>query len=136
MLDGRDWYRVAGATAEDLARLESVAPSHLPARYLDLLAFSNGGEGPLAVAPYNLCLDSALTVANGISSGNYGRPDLGGFIIFGSNGGGEYLAFDTKTTTPWPVVTIDMVAGGHSAEVIASDFDAFCDRIGVEAEAA
>jgi len=135
MLDGRAWYRVAGATAEDLARLQAVAPS-LPARYLDLLAFSNGGEGPLAIPPYNLCLDPALTVAQGISSRNYGQPDFEGFLVFGSTGGGEYLAFDTRAATPWPITTIDMVAGGASAEVIAPDFDAFYDRIGIEAETA
>jgi len=136
MLDGRDWFGVTGATVDELAGLRAVAPDHLPARYLDLLAFSNGGEGPLAVAPYNLCLDTALMVAEGISSGNYGQDDFDGFLIFGSNGAGEYLAFDTRAATPWPIVTIDMVAGGQSAEVIASDFDAFCDQIGVKAEGA
>jgi len=135
VLERRDWFGVSGATAEELSRLRAVAPDDLPARYLDLLAVSNGGEGPLSINPYNLCLDAAATVAEAIDSENHGQADLQGFLIFGGNGGGEYIAFDTRKGTPWPVVTIDMIAGGGSAEIIASDFDAFYERIGVEAEA-
>ncbi|MCW4463569.1 SMI1/KNR4 family protein [Sphingomonas sp. BT-65] len=136
MLEGRDWFAMGGAPAEELSYLRAVAPHDLPERYLDLLAFSNGGEGPLPSRPHNMCLDPAGTVAVTIESANHGQADLQGFLVFGSNGGGEYIAFDTRTGTPWPVVTIDMVAGGGSAEVIAPDFDAFYDRIGIEEEAA
>jgi hypothetical protein len=38
--------------------------------------------------------------------------------------------------TPWPIVCIDMVAGASSAAVIAPDFGAFYDWIGVESDAA
>lgn len=136
MLEGRDWYAVSGATAEELSRLRSAAPENLPKRYLDLLAFSNGVEGPLAVQPYNLCLDSATTVVETINSENNGQSDLHDFLIFGSNGGGEYLAFDTREKASWPVVVIDMVTGGNSAAIIAPDFNLFYDHIGIEAEAA
>lgn len=132
MLEGRDWFAVDGAAAEELSRLRAAAPDDLPERYLGLLAFSNGGEGPLPSKPYNLCLDSAGTVAEAIRSESHGQQDLQGFLIIGGNGGGEYIAFDTRTGAPWPIVTIDMVAGGDSAEVIAPDFDTFYDRIGVE----
>lgn len=135
MLDERNWFRVDGATAEELANLKALAPPDLPSRYVDLLTFSNGGEGPLPMIPYNLCLDAAAMVADGIASGNHGRVDLDGFLVFGGNGGGEYLAFDTRVETPWPIVCIDMVAGNTSAEIIAPDFDAFYDQIGVEAAA-
>lgn len=135
MLEGRAWFRVDGATPEDLAALRMVAPGTLPARFLDLLAFSNGGEGPLSVNPHNFCLDSAMTIAEMIDSENHGQADLHGFLIFGGNGGGEYLAFDTRHGAPWPIVAIDMVAGGDSAEIIAPDFDAFYERIGIETEA-
>lgn len=136
MLEGRDWFGVSGATTEELSRLRAAAPDDLPVRYLNLLAFSNGGEGPLAINPYNLCLDAAETVADTIGSKNHGQADLQGFLVFGGSGGGEYLAFDTRSGAPWPIVMIDMVAGGGSAEIIAPDFDAFYDRIGVEAETA
>eukprot|EP01035_Chromulina_nebulosa_P040418 gene40418-54665_t len=88
MLEGRDWFRVNGATTEDLARLRAAVPDEMPTQYLDLLTFSNGGEGPLAINPYNFCLDPALTVVEAIESGNHGQADLHGFLIFGNNGGG------------------------------------------------
>lgn len=132
MLEGRDWFAVGGATAEELSRLRAVAPGALPERYLNLLAYSNGGEGPLPTQPYNLCLDAARTVTQTIESNNHNRADLQGFLIIGGNGGSEYIALDTRNGTPWPVVTIDMVTGGGSAEVIAPDFDIFYDCIGVE----
>ena len=134
MLEGRDWFAVNGAAVEELSRLRAVVPNDLPERYLELLAFSNGGEGPLPSQPYNLCLDAAGTVAETIEGKNHGQADLQGFLIIGGNGGGEYIAFDTRNGAPWPIVTIDMVAGGGSAEIIAPDFDTFYDRIGVEEE--
>ena len=132
MLEGRDWFAAEGATTEDLAHLRAVAPADLPQRYVDLLAFSDGGEGPLPTNPYNLCLDPARAVTEMIESRNYGQAGFDGFLIFGGNGGGEYLAFDLRRGSPWPVVTIDMVAGIGSAEVVAPDFDAFYDQIGIE----
>ncbi|OWQ97722.1 hypothetical protein CDQ91_08665 [Sphingopyxis witflariensis] len=80
-------------------------------------------------------MDPAMTVADTINSKNHGQCDLQGFLIFGSNGGGEYLAFDTRRIAPWPVVAIDMIAGGNSAAIIAPDFEEFYDRIGIEAQA-
>ena len=77
-------------------------------------------------------MDTAGTVAQTIESENHGQADLDGFLIIGGNGGGEYIAFDTRSGVPWPIVSIHMVAGGGSAEVIAPDFDAFYDCIGVE----
>lgn len=132
MLEGRDWFAVSGAAVEELSRLRAVVPDNLPERYLELLAFSNGGEGPLPIRPYNLCLDTAGTVAETIEGKNHRQADLQGFLIIGGNGSGEYIAFDTRNGAPWPIVTIDMVAGGGSAETIAPDFDTFYDRIGVE----
>jgi hypothetical protein len=132
MLEGRAWFAVSGAAADELSRLRAVAPHDLPERYVDLLAFSNGGEGPLPNQPYNLCLDPAGTVAETIEGENHGQADLRGFLIIGGNGGGEYIAFDTRSGAPWPIVTIDMVAGGGSAEIIAADFDTFYGCIGLE----
>ena len=118
-----------GASAQAIDALRAAAPTELPASYLHLLSVSNGGEGPLPVNPFNLCLDAAEEVSARLATGQ-GKVD--GLMIFGSNGGGEYLAFDTRQGAPWPVVTIDMVAGPASAELVAADFDAFIDLIGVE----
>ncbi|HEY0311582.1 MAG TPA: SMI1/KNR4 family protein [Allosphingosinicella sp.] len=135
MLEGRDWYRLDGASAQTVAALRSAAPDELPETYLQLLSVSNGGEGPLPVSPFNLCLDSAEEVMARLASGNYGQSDLDGFLIFGGNGGGEYLAFDVRQGEQWPVVTIDMVAGPSSAEIVAPDFERFLDLIDVDRRA-
>lgn len=132
MLEGRDWHCAAGASDHILAHLRAVAPAELPERYLQLLSASDGGEGPLPVSPFNLCLDPASEVIARLADGNSGQLEFDGFLIFGGNGGGEYLAFDMRHGAPWPVVTIDMVAGRGSAEVVAPDFDRFSDLIGLE----
>lgn len=132
MLQGRDWHGAAGALPQDLEQLHAAAPQEVPASYLRLLSITDGGEGPLPVNPFNLCLDTAREVIDRLTTGNYHQPELDGFLIFGGNGGGEYLALDMRLMRPWPVVTIDMVAGPASAEVVAPDFDKFVDLIGVE----
>lgn len=52
MLQDREWRKVDGAPADAIAELKSVAPTVLPDSYFALLAFSNGGEGPLPVQPF------------------------------------------------------------------------------------
>ena len=130
MLEGRDWYAVAGASPDAIQELRNVAPRELPESYVALLSFSDGGEGPLPVQPCNLVLDPTQEVISRIANRNYGQPDFDGFLIFGGNGGGEYLALDMRQGTPWPVVSIDMVAGPSSAEQVADDFDSFIGLIG------
>ena len=127
MLEDRDWFAAPAAKAEALARLREVAPVELPASYLDLLAFSDGGEGPLPRLPYNLCLDPSAQVVEALQSGQTGAD---GFLIFGGSGGGEYLALDIRGHQPWRVVAIDMVVGPASAETVAADFDAFLEMVG------
>lgn len=132
MLEGREWHWMGGASAQTLEELRAAAPDELPAGYLQLLSMSDGGEGPLPVHPLNLCLDPAHEVIARLGNGNYGQPEFTDFLIFGGNGGGEYLALDMRGGAPWPVVTIDMVGGPESAEIVATDFDRFIDLIGVE----
>ena len=129
MLEERDWYRMDGASAQAIEELRAAAPKELPESYLALLSFTDGGEGPLPVNPFNLCLDPAREIIARLAND---QSEFDGFLIFGGNGGGEYLAFDIREGDPWPVVTIDMVAGRESAEVVAHDFDNFIDLIGVE----
>ena len=58
-----------------------------------------------------------------------------GFIIIGSDGGGELIALDARTPDALPVVSLDMTNRDlrESVQRIAPDFDAFIDLIGVEA---
>lgn len=132
MFADREWFAAPAAPAALLEELRRTAPVALPESYFRLLAFSDGGEGPLPVSPFNLCLDASNQVIEAIRTRNFGQQDLDGFIVFGGNGGGEYLAFDTRADFPWPIVTIDMAVGSGSAEDVAPDFDTFVDMIGRE----
>lgn len=133
MFEGREWYGVPGAASGTLDELREAAPGGSPASYFALLSFSDGGEGPLPVSPLNFCLDSAeVTVERLRSDGRFGRSEADDMFIFGGNGGGEYFAIDLRQNQPWPVVTIDMVAGLDSAVIVASDFDKFLEMVGLE----
>jgi hypothetical protein len=56
-----------------------------------------------------------------------------GLVFFGGNGGLERFALDCRSgAPPFPVVTIDPVAGPDSAEQIASDAASFVAAIGLE----
>lgn len=132
MLEGREWHRSLGATTEALEAFRAVIPSGMPASYISLLSFSDGGEGPLAVQPFYLCLDSTTEIVASRSSATPRQSEFENIFIFGSNGGGEYLALDLRRSQPWPVVSVDMVVGIESAEVVAEDFDSFLNLVGVE----
>lgn len=134
VLEDREWFAAPAAPATFLDELRRITPVELPSGYYRLLSVSDGGEGPLPVNPFNLCLDASNRVIEGIRTRNFGQQDLEGFIVFGGNGGGEYLAFDTRGQSPWPVVTIDMSVGSASAEQVAPDFDTFAEMIGREGQ--
>jgi hypothetical protein len=131
---GRKWRSSAPASAEELDLLKSRARAMLPSEYLDLLRFSNGGEGPLALSPlwfqlYSVDECIALCHSDGAMLEQF--PTL---MFFGSNGGIESIAFDLSVGPPWPIVTIDMIAGLDSVEQIAPNIAAFIDAIGVDKE--
>jgi hypothetical protein len=105
-----------GASAQTIEKSRAAAPDELPASYLQLLSATDGGEGPLPVNPFNLCLDPAHEVIARVSNGNYRQSEFDEFLIFGGNGGGEYIALDMRQGAPWPVVTLDMAAGAASQD--------------------
>jgi SMI1 / KNR4 family (SUKH-1) len=129
----RTWSKCPGASADALRRLRAAAGIDLPVDYLDLLSFSNGGEGPIPVMPYNFCLDSAEDAARYKAERTY-EEFFPGFFIFGGNGGGEYIALDLRGPKPWPVVAIDMtnIDLSENVALIAPDFASFLAFVGVE----
>jgi hypothetical protein len=134
MLDPEaQWFRRDPASEQVLEKLKLAVGAPLPQEYLDLLSYSNGGEGPLPVQPYNLCLDSAEVTAGSWQSGSY-KEFFPGFLVFGGNGGGEYIAFDLRQGSPWPVVALDMtnIDLAESVMPIADDFASFVALIGFE----
>lgn len=132
MLKGRDWIAVAGATPDEIAALRSVAPIPLPEAYVSLLAFSNGGEGPLPDQPCYFCLYPALEVAQIEREGAF-HEFFPGLFVIGGNGGGEAVAIDTAEVG-YRIVHFDMVNIdlGESVEPLAANFDAFVELIGLD----
>lgn len=135
ILSNREWHAADGASADALSDLRDAAQVPLPARYLDLLAFSNGGEGPLPVQPFNFCLYSAEEAAQIEREGTF-KECFPGLFVIGGDGCGEAVALDLRAAEPWPVVAFDMtnIDPDESVRPIAPDFDAFVGLIGVSAD--
>jgi hypothetical protein len=133
MLEGRDWYKVDGASASAIDRLRAIEPAPLPESYLRLLSYSNGGEGPLPVMPFNLCLYPAEEVVQIEEAGHF-KKFYPGFFVIGGNGGGEAVALDFRGDAPHPLVCFDMVNANleESVLVIAPSFDAAIELIGLQ----
>jgi len=127
---GRTWTREKPASDEEIDTLASCARAKFPAAYLDLLRFSNGGEGPLRLAPLWFQLYSVEDCIRLCHNTEIIErfPD---FMFFGNNGGLESIAFDLRVGPPWPIVAVDQIAGSESAESIASDFPSFVSAIGL-----
>ena len=117
-----------------IEQLRKAVPRQLPASYLALLRTTNGGEGPLARQPCYLQLYPSEVVAEAAASKQH-EEFFPGFVVIGSNGGGEFMALDVRTPGPLAVVAIDMTNCDLDKSVlpIAPDFDAFIDLIGIDA---
>ena len=128
----REWSRAAPASDASLARLRRSSPVDLPQSYCALLAYSDGGEGPLQVQPLWFQLDPSDVTADAIERRQY-NEFFPGFVIIGSNGAGEYIALDIRGTSPWPVVAIDMTNPDldESVLTVSPCFDGFLELIGL-----
>lgn len=102
------WFRqlldscgTLGARDAALSELQRCAPRPLPRDYVAFLRDSNGFSGE--VGPNYLSLWPAEDVAR------YGfYPETPRYLFFGSNGGGEGLAFDLQNDT-LPIVQVPFV---------------------------
>jgi len=130
----RIWNRKPGASLDEIDALRRASPVELPESYFHLLAFSNGGEGPLSLQPFYFQLYDVEYTMDGITQHRY-EEFFPGFVIFGSNGGGAYIAFDVRDRAPWPIVHIDMcdIDLEESVLPLAKDFDSFLMLIGIDA---
>jgi hypothetical protein len=126
----RKWQPEPPASESDLAELLSRARAELPTEYLDLLRFGNGGEGPLALAPLWFQLYSAKDCLELCHNEDI-IEQFPEFMFFGGNGGIESIAFDLRSGPPWPIVTVDQIAGADSAEELTPDITSFIAAIGL-----
>lgn len=112
----------------DIVRFESAAGFELPAQYSAfLMSVGNGGEGPVGSTGYLVLwkLEELKEMNLAYNVAEYAP----GFLFFGSDGGGEAFAFDTRTEK-WPVVTIPFVGMKPELAVqVGTDFDDFLARL-------
>lgn len=124
------WDREPPADESAIEALVEQSGVDLPQDYLAFLRFSNGGDGHINIEPGWFQIWPAEEV---VESNQFFEleEELPGFFGFGSNGGGEMLAFDMRSSQPWPVVMVPF--GPLEAEFaikIADDFLSFADAIG------
>ncbi len=130
---GRLWTPKPPAGADEIEQLRESAPFDLPAKYVELLRYCNGGEGELDAPPLYFQLDS---IADSMKHNLiwHEKGEYTGFWFIGGNGGMESIGFDLREGPPWSLVMIDLIAGTESAERIAGDIAEFIEKIGLEAD--
>ena len=101
------WRPQPGASQVILRVLVESAPIPLPPAYLEQLASSNG-RGTLEVEPGWIAIWPAEEVL-GLNVGYAVAASLPGFFGFGTNGGGELFAFDTRRPPPFPIVMVPFI---------------------------
>ena len=130
LLKDARWNTRQPASPAVVDELAHASKRQLPEAYLALLLYSDGGEGELSVEPGWLQLWPAAEVMkyNKIYEVDKALPH---FFGFGSNGGGELLAFDLRDRGSCRVAMIPFVPMTESeAIVIAENFEAFVRAIG------
>jgi hypothetical protein len=126
------WEREPPADSIAVQRLVAESKAELPEDYIALLYYSNGGERELGVEPGWFQLWPAEKVIE-FNQGYEAETNVPGFFGFGSNGGGEMLAFDMRSGEPWKIVMIPFIPMQvKNAIVIADDFGAFLQSMGRE----
>ncbi|HEU6450555.1 MAG TPA: SMI1/KNR4 family protein [Gemmatimonadaceae bacterium] len=132
---GPEWTREEPASEEAVALLAAELPQ-LPPDYLAFLKLSNGGEGELGVEPGWFALWRAEEVAE--MNAEYQVPEfLPGFVGFGSNGGGEMLAFGATPERLGRVYAVPFIPmEAEEALELAPDFATLVRAFGHRAPAA
>jgi hypothetical protein len=105
-----------------IVKCQAALRSSLPSDYVRFLLRMNGGEG--FVGKRNLM---AWRVEDLISSNKECKIDdsVAALFLFGSDGGGEAFAFDTRSTPP-PIVVVPFIGMDfQDTKLIAPNFDSF-----------
>src|SRR5947208_12020655 len=90
----REWDANPPASEVEIALLESRARANLPAEYLELLRFSNGGEGPLALPPLWFQLYAVKDCIDLCHANQHVLQNFPTLMFFSSNGGLESIIFN------------------------------------------
>lgn len=127
----RDWTADSPAGEEDILKLIQSCEVRLPEEFFELLRFSNGGGGELALPPLLFFLSDVDEVLE-MWGDEFYREEFPNFLFFGDNGGLEKIAFDLSKGEPYPIVMIDPIGGPESAREIAPNMAQFIEAIGLE----
>lgn len=126
----RNWKKFSPATETEIEELKSLIKIELPESFLNLLRFSNGGEGDIALPPLIFRLDEVQEIIN-LRKNEFYKNEFPNYLFFGGNGGLEMIAFDLRKM-PYAIVMIDPIAGEESAIEIAPNITEFIKAIGSE----
>ena len=109
-----------------VARCQSNLKFPLPAEYVQFLQQMNGGEGFIGQNYLMAWPIEDLIQSNEDYLVHEAAPEL---FLFGSSGGGEAFAFDTRSSPP-PIVAVPfIVISLKDAIVLAPDFNAFLQHL-------
>jgi hypothetical protein len=113
------------ASSTAIARCQSSLSFSLPADYVQFLRHMTGGEGFVGGRFLRAWPVEDLIEANKDLFVEQGAP---GLFVFGSSGGGEVFAFDTRTSPP-PIVAVPSIVSLEDAIFVASDFNSFLQHL-------
>lgn len=114
------------ASRGSIALCQSDLKFKLPVDYERFLAQMNGGEGFIGSNYLRAWPVEDLIQCNKDYLVDEAAPEL---FLFGSNGGGEAFAFDTRSSPP-PIVAVPfIVISLEDAKEIAPNFDAFLQHL-------
>lgn len=124
---GENFNGNESAAADQIAAAERSLGKTLSPDFREFLQLTNGGEGMIGENYVMLWNIEELGQYNESYQVNQYAP---GLLLFGSDGGGEGYAFDTRTL-PSPVVTVPFVGMSLKyAKPVASTFTAFLTILG------
>ena len=125
-----EWSRQPPAESRTVQQLEAALPT-LPADYLAFLRLSNGGAGELGIEPGWFQLWPAEDVSS-LNREYAVREFLPAYVGFGSDGGGELLAFTPRgEVVAVPFIPMD----ASEARIIAPSFRQLAALFGRHARA-
>ncbi|MCZ8347457.1 MAG: SMI1/KNR4 family protein [Leptospiraceae bacterium] len=106
-----------------LEKLNNAISINLPSDYIQFMIQYNGGEGFIGLESYLILwkIDEIISLNEAYEVSEYAP----GLILFGSNGGGEAFAFDTRFDK-YSIVSIPFVGMDNSlAKIVATNFTDF-----------
>jgi hypothetical protein len=121
-----EFNRNLGVSAAAISACETDLGLKLPNEYVEFLKLSDGGEGFIGENYIILWSCDELPQLNRSYKVEQFLP---GFLIFGSDGGGEAYGYDTRTDSLKIVQVPFVVMNWDDARPMGTSFNAFLERI-------